>query len=282
MSLFGRIWSLQIGDLLIDATDEKSDKILEVEFDIEKSLTSEPNTASIGVYMLQKANRDRIVSSSDVDVVFKIGHKGQDLAQIFGGTLRHAYNEWSNRTVITKIEGDDGGASYRNTVISASFGVGTSVLDVLKKAVDGLDIGRGNLSSISSVTLRNGESTYPNGTAIHGRARDVVTRLVSSCGLSWSVQDGSFQLRENGKPVVGTAIVLKSDTGLIGSPKRTENHDGKPPVVEVESLVIPGLYPGRIVVLESLDISGNFMVSKVKFSGRSSGAATASLTLKEY
>ena len=282
MTIFKRQWSLQIDDLLIQATTDKPDKVLEMEFNVSKSSTREPNTAEIAVYMLQKTNRDKIASSKDVTVTLKVGYEGQDLAQIFSGKSRHAYNEWDNGIVATKVECDDGGTSFRNAVVSASFGPDTSVLTVLKKAVESLGVGEGNLSDIPSVTLRNGESTYRNGTAIHGRARNVVDRIVRSCGLRWSIQDGVFQLREAGKPIVTKAISLKSSTGLVGSPRRTENHDGKPPVVEVDSLILPGFYPGKVIVLESREVEGNFRISTVAFTGSSSGQWLAKLTMKEY
>lgn len=280
--LYGRKWELRIADLILKSDENDQSKNAHIEFDIEKTDTRDPNKAKISVYMLSPTNREKIVSSRNLDVTLSVGYRDLDISQIFNGNLRNAENKWDRRTVITTVEGDDGGITYRNSVVSRAFGPGTSVLDVLKEAVKALDIGQGNLAEITSLSLQNGQSVYQSGTALNGRARNEVERIVRSCGYRWSIQDGVFQLRQARKPIIGTAVVLKSGTGLVGTPRKSEQSDNKPPIVEADSMILPGLYPGRIVVLTSEEISGNYRIANVRFQGSSSGQWLAKLQMKEY
>lgn len=53
--------------------------------------------------------------------------------------------------------------------------------------------------------------------------------------------------------------------------------------VSAQSLIVPGLYPGKVVVLASTTVEGPWMVSTVRFSGSTVEAAWyADMELKEY
>ena len=52
-------------------------------------------------------------------------------------------------------------------------------------------------------------------------AAEQLTELCRSAGLEWSVQSGVLQLLPRGRALQRSAVVLSSDTGLVGSPRRT-------------------------------------------------------------
>ena len=87
-----------------------------------------------------------------------------------------------------------------------------------------------------------------------------------------------------GIPADERAIKLSPGTGLIGSPQRgKKDTNPRRAVINVKSLLIPGLYPGRVVVIESDTIQGGWLCRRVKYTGESTGQSWyADLELEEY
>lgn len=279
--LFSRQWRLQVGSVLIDATGDEQP--LDIEFEVEKSTAREPNTVSISVYNLNSSHRDQLKDANRVGVILEAGYRGGELTTIFSGDLRDVESSWDGLDVVTKLEGEDGGNSYREARLQRSFAAGTPVLTVLRAAVEAMGIGEGNLRELSELAIEDTGSTYPEGTVLSGPARRAVDRLVRSCGYQWSIQDGNFQIRQRGRPVRGTATVLSPETGLLGSPSRSKPERGRPRVTNAQCLLVPGLYPGRVILLRSREIEGQFMARKVKFSGSTFASEWgAELELVEY
>jgi hypothetical protein len=138
-------------------------------------------------------------------------------------------------------------------------------------------VGYGNLSAnLSALTLGGGGTAYRNGTTVSGPARAVVDRIVRAAGLRWSVQDGVFQLRNGSRPANSNAILLKPGS-LVGSPakqyqkKRSGQVDPTKTKITAKALLNPGYYPGRLVVLESQEINGNFSVERCRNVGATFG-----------
>lgn len=279
--LFKYAWRLQIGTLLIDGAGE--DQPLDIEFSVDKSVSREPNTVSISVYNLNRTHRDQLRSSSRVGVRLEAGYRSTgELTTIFDGDLRDVENIRDGRNVKTVIEGEDGGNAYREGRVQLAFNPGTSVVDVLRRTVGAMGIGEGNLREVTDLEV-NGSSTYPRGTAVSGSARGAVDRLVRSCGCTWSIQDGNFQLRRRGEPLRSTAIVLSPETGLLESPTRSKPERGRPRLVNAKCLMLPGLYPGRVVLLRSSELEAQLSIRKVRFGGSTFGNLWgAELELEEF
>ncbi len=269
--LFNRNWSLRVGTILIRANT------LDIAFNVTKTKRREPNKAAIKIYNLNREHRDQIEESSEVNVTLEAGYN-DDLSVIFSGNLRSGESVYTGNDVITSIEGEDGGTAYRRSILSRSFPAGTEVLTVLKAAVEGLGVGQGNLRDFSSINILEMGTTYPEGTVLNGPARDEVNRIVRSIRdtdsartrYSWSIQNGNFQIRRGRRPVRDRAIKLTPQSGLLESPVRTRPDGRRPRFVSAKSLLIPGIFPGRIIVLESKFISGNFSVRRVSYKGDTS------------
>jgi len=284
--LFRRSWSLTIGTLKIDATDINVPS-LSVNFVVTKSLKREPNSIELDITNLSPSHREEIEGMSDVAIELSAGYvDAEDV--IFSGDLRVAKNKkkpklkiGSSREqieVITEIDGEDGGRYYRSSRVNKSYAPGTGVITVLQDAVSAMGIGVGNLSEYAGEQIEGLGATFAEGAVLYGRAHEELNRIVRSMGLTWSIQGGNLQLLKNSVPVQDAAVKLSSDTGLLGSPTKESN--GK---IKANALLIPELYPGRKVVLESKDLTAQAVVNRVVFKGDSAGNEwSAALELKEY
>lgn len=284
--LWGRIWQLQIGELLLEGSAPRDRGVslftLAVEFSVRKSLRREPNEAEITIFNLSPENRAAIAAmEADAATILKVGYQDTGLEQIFSGDLRASPSEWNGAQTKTTVEGSDGGTAYRNARIQRSFAPGVEVYTVLSAAVDAMGIGTGNLSQFrNTLELTRTGRTYPGGTTLSGPARNEVDRIVRGCGGTWSIQNGVFKIRLSADTET-RAIELSPQTGLIGSP--TQATDRGVTTVTAQALMIPNMYPGRIVQLRSREITGNYEIHRVEYAGETRGQEWgATLELRPY
>jgi len=264
--LKNRYWSLRVGNLELESYSKPNEPhMLDISFKVTKTTAREPNKAEILIRNLNPRHRNQIDQMATVQVILVAGYR--DVHEtIFSGDVSEAWSYWEGTEVLTRIAGSDGGNTYRNSRISQTFAPGTRVATVLRAAINSLGIGTGNLSDYeSTLRLSSAGDNYPSGTTLHGPAREQVDRIVRSCGLRWSIQNGNFQLRVPGQPTFRTALVLKPTTGLISNPSRDK--DGK---VSAQTLLIPGALPGRSVFLSTRELSGQYHIKKVEYSGDTS------------
>jgi hypothetical protein len=270
--LFERSWAIRVGP--IDVSD------LDCTFTVFKSRKREPNRATIAIYGLSTDTRQRIEGRTPPRVELRAGY-GEDPPVLFVGDATRAgvVTEADGVDVVTKVEAKDQGDAYQRARLVRSFAAGATVDEVLRAAVRALGIGDGNLADFArGLALTNGATSFAEGYAAAGPARDVVDAIVRGAGLRWSIQNGVLAIRQRGQPIQNRATLLSPDTGLVGAP--TADPKG---VVTAVCLIQPGLDPGRRVVLESRQFQGGYAIRSVEYSGSTFGAEWyATLELEAY
>ena len=255
-----------------------------MKFEVNKSTGREPNTASVSICNLSKSRRDQLAVESSPQLELAAGYK--DLEDtIFVGDARDIWSERDGADVWTTIEAEDGGRSYRTATIEQSFAPNTPVITVLRACADAMGVGIGNADSMAaSARLDNAGSQFAGGTVLSGQAWRQLDRICRSCSLRWSVQSGVLQLRQAGQPAETRALRIAPSTGMLGSPKRGTKDERSGKVAHsVRTVLIPDIYPGRVVSIESSELEGAFMVTSVSFVGESTGPDWyAELEIQEY
>jgi hypothetical protein len=285
MRLFRRAWDVQVGTLRLHG--DSSAHSLDLSFDITKDTTHAPNTAQVRVFNLSPDHRRQIEETANLRLTVSAGYE-DGMTSLFTGDVHVAESRRRRRAskkkdgvtisqegvdVMTILEAQDAGRAYSSAMIQQSFAAWTSLVDVLRACVRAMGIGEGNLASADVPT-----TTYAEGTVVSGRAWRELDRLVRSAGLTWSVQDGVLQLLRGSTPLRQTAVRLSSSTGLVGSPAVDVDR-----TVSCTALLIPGLIPGRQVVLESERTSGSYRVKRVNYRGDTAGSDWyANLVLEAY
>lgn len=256
--------------LTLDRTRIRS---LDIAFEVQRSVRHEPNKATIKVWNLNPDHRRELQSLSRthgpgrIACKLEAGYVGGTQV-IFQGQLQTAASTPDGPNWLTTVEGQDSGEAYRTARVNESFAPGTSIEIVLRRLVNALGVGEGNLSSeVAGITFLSGGSTFPDGTVISGRASDQLTELLRSCGFRWSVQNGIVQILRRNRALQSTAVRLAPTTGLVGIP--SVDADGK---VTARALMIPDLYPGRQVRFDSAQVSGLYRIEKTKHTGNTDAA----------
>lgn len=279
IQLFDRRYRIVIDDI------EITDPTLSVVFNVVRTLKPEPNTCVLDVYNMAPERRNALAMLAgdfnvDIPVSVSLGYKEGTLNQVFLGPIRRVYSLREGASVITRFESGDGEKAATKARVQKTIPKGAPVSQAIQAVADALiaeGVDPGNLDEKISAIRLNGNTTFPSGTVLSGSAWRTMTSLLESSGLSWSIQDGALQILERDQALGGTAIVLSPDSGLIGSP--SIDNEG---VVSCEALIVPDLYPGRLVELDSEFISGLFRVETVQYSGESAGNSwTASIEAKQ-
>ena len=259
MSLFGRTLQLVVGDLDVSG--------LRCAFTIEKHLRSEPNTGKISVWNMSKDHRRSLEERADgVPVRLEAG-LGEDRAVLFQGLLDVALSEKDGPDWVTNIYTDDGkDAVHARGAVSYRGGV--NVNKIAEDLAKEMGVGVGNLLEAlkNAKNLDELGSAVAHGFASKGGPADALYKLLNDVGLEGSVQDGELQVLTKDQPIDPVAVVLRRDTGLVGTP--AVDRKGR---LEARALLISGLKPGASVQVESVTANGLWRLDAVTYVGDTHG-----------
>lgn len=267
--LFGRIAQVIVGP------PNKTGKLiteLRVTFKVEKTSESNPNTMTCSIYNLSKATRS-LCETKGNSIILRCGYEG-NVPLVFSGEICKATTERNGPDHITTIESGDGQLAFDTSTVDQSFGPGTTVDAVFNHVIGSFGAALGPITGVPTDTVNNGIT-------LSGDSKKQMDDLTKKHNLEWSIQDGQIQVGKKNMPVFGTAVLLNSETGLIGSPKRVKILKGgadpllpdlsKDSGIQFKSLLNPKLKPGQLVNLQSVLVQGLYTVRKVTHSGDNYG-----------
>ena len=252
------------GNLVINPGGVETPQI-RIQFDVSKSISSQPNSATIRIFNLKESNRNAIGKELD-NITLEAGYmppgETGNVGIIFSGQMRDVEHTRQGPDIITILSCGDGDKAVRSATTSRTFPAGTRVEDV----VDGL------YQDLEKQGIKKGEWQFPDGL-------EPLKRPYSACGgckaelddigrnneFYWSVQNGVMEVIPS-DGAVGGLVLLTPQTGLVNTPTITDNG------VKVSCLLNPEIRPGRRVQIESQVLEMNadggiYRVSEVTYSG---------------
>ena len=247
---------------------------LDFSFTIEKSLKPEPNTCELTILNLSEdhcaqlellAPKTGKKAIQGIPCKIEAGYK-DSVSQLWLGDLRTVDTVIEGPDRVTRLSSGDGEKAWQNARLHVSYGPKTPIETALRAIVRALGVGEGNLGKVVSKLKIAGSAFFPAGAVVSGSASRELVEIARSADLEVSIQDGGLQFLDRGKALAGRAIRLAPETGMIGSP--TVDNEG---LLTVESLIIPGLKPGALVVVEGKRVKGNFRATKCTWSGDTAG-----------
>lgn len=270
---------------------------LRIAFDIEKTIKSDSNKATFNIYNLAQQTRDRLRQRGDV-IQFTAGYEGLT-ELLYDGEITEGDSHRDGPDWVTTIECGDGDSTFATQTVKQFFRAGTRVRDVIKLVAGSFteptpdredeDVKFGpqpkkkkekkqippriefrdidaDLSALDTDLANAGFSLLlRRGFSVNGNAAEVMDKLGKMWRFDWSVQDGVFQLASYGRSLVGEAVLLTPETGLVGPAIKTEHG------ADAVSLLIPQLRPGVQVNIESENVTGMFRAETVRFIGDTHG-----------
>lgn len=243
-------------------------KDLRIEFSCRKSRSDSPNELSVRIY---NPSPDTRLQGLDADATVRLfAGYGDNVKLLAQSQVTRAIVEREYTDTTLLIESLDGINDLRKTRVSLSFDAGATARQVLDAISERLGFPLRPVEVDLNIPLRGGYS-HVGGI---GQALDDITSRV---GAGWSVQNGDLLiLGEDGRTQT-QVIFLSPDTGMIQSPQAVEDNAnsfsiGKPlRGWVVKSLLQPSAEPGDIVRIESLEVTGDFVIDEVEHIGDNYG-----------
>jgi hypothetical protein len=263
VTLFRRRCRVVVDTIEVVPLESDPSKALTVTFKVDKSLAATPNKAELKIYNLNPSNRMQLAAKVDVPVSIEAGY-AEGTSVIFLGKLRSAKSVPDDAgNWITALASADGASEMKAGRVSVSVKKGAPTDVALKAIVKALGVSDGNLNdALTKIRSASLAQMFAGGTVMHGRAAREMTQLCRSVGLRWSVQDGKLQFLELRKALAGEAIFLDGDHGLIDSP--TVDQKG---ILKARMLMAPDVFPGRLVVVQSKAVQGQWRIEKTSHTG---------------
>jgi hypothetical protein len=278
--LFDRVCEITVNTLKV--TD------LRMAFRVEKTLKPIPNTCEIQIWNLtadqraeleqmggggKVAKKSKLISHSaqlstkGIPVKIEAGYKSSGTSQLYLGELRFAESQRDGPDWVTHLSSGDGLKAHKLARVTQSFGPRTSVDTALRAIVRALGVDEGNVSTtVAKLRLSGAAKLFTQGAVISGSAAQQMTDWARSADLEWSIQDGAIQFLDRGKALETKALVISSDTGMIGSP--SVDSEG---MLTVQTLMIPDVRPGTLLVMKADQVQGNYRAEKVTWEGDTRG-----------
>lgn len=183
---------------------------LRIEFKIIKTFGRTPNTALVKIYNLTPDHENQIKGEFD-EILVNAGYQNASLL-IFRGNIRHVFRYRDGNDHITEIDAADGDKDFRKTIVNFTLARGSSAAQLLDQVV-------GKFSTTKKGHTVVKDRRRLRGVVVSGMARDVLDQLAAESDAHWSIQDGVLQIVPVDSTLPTEAIVLRSDTGLLGAPE---------------------------------------------------------------
>lgn len=244
-----------------------------VQFQIEKSVGTEPNTCNITISNLNKASR-AFFEQSPVHVRIEAGYDGE-YRHLFNGDVRFGYSKRPRTDWETHLLLGDGDRAFRAARVNRTFKKGTTVRDALNACAVTM-----GLVLPDNINARGElDQQFASGVSLSGPTRDELTRLLAPFGYDWSIQNGALQVLKDDDVDDSQAILIAQETGMIGvpefgSPQKKgggKNHKKARATMTVQTLLYPQINPGGRVQVRSSEINGLYRVNRVTHKGDSMG-----------
>ena len=245
-----------------------------VAFRVTKTIKPEPNTCELTIWNLSENHRaalEELAPKADdvrgISVKIDAGYNGST-ALVWLGDLRTVDSYRDGPDWITVLGSGDGEKACGKARVALPFGPGTPVETALRAMLVELGVGPGNITTALAMMHAKGVATtmLSSRSVIYGSVAARLTDLARSADLEWSIQDGAIQFTNRGQAIEGLPVLLSAETGMIGSP--TVDNEG---VLTVQSLMIPDIRPGRLVVMATLRIHGAYRIERAEWDGDTFG-----------
>lgn len=240
--LYKRKVTLRVGDTAGEGLDLSA---LRIRFQVRQWDLQTPNNAVIRVWNLSDETA-RQVQNEFTRVVLEAGYEEGPFGTIFDGSIIQAKRGRENATdTYLDIVAGDGDQAYNFAIINKSLAAGSTASDRLGALTDAMGehgVRPGFAPELPGAAL-------PRGKVMFGMARDHLRALGQTTDTKWSIQNSEVQLVPLSGVIPGPAVVLTSESGMVGIPEQTQ--DG----IRVRCLLNPEIKMGRAVQIDNASIN---------------------------
>lgn len=220
-----------------------------------------PKTMVCRVYNLSD-NTTKTIRNEFTNVMLQAGYQSGAYGIIFKGTIKRIKTgKESAIDSFLEIQAADADLLKNFGFVNKTLAAGSS-LQNQADSVAGDMISKGYISSADTSALAStGGVVSLRGKVMFGLADAHLDDIANSGNCSWFVEDGKLTFVSNNSYLPGEAIVLNSQTGLIGVPEQTIGG------IEMTALLNPNLKCGRRVQINNAQLTQTKNVGLGNFPG---------------
>lgn len=243
---------------------------LHINFSVEKSEVSAPNSAKISLWNLSDAHKAAL-EEKDCVVTLHAGYQGQ-MSLVLTGTVTNVVTEDDGADQKTTLDVLDGRKELRDSYATLSYLQPTDSKVILQDAAAKIGL---PLMFSPKAQFKELESY-----SFVGLSKNVLDKVCESNNLTWTVQNGIIQITKPNEAISTVAHLISPQTGLIGSPKKltlSEKNSGNAPENsqknkanggwEIRYFLNAAIGVNDLVKLQSKKASGVFRLKSVKMEG---------------
>jgi hypothetical protein len=207
---------------------------------------STPNYANIKVYNLS-ADTSKSVQKEFTAVRLQAGYEGGSYGVIFNGSIKMVRRGRDNPTdTFLEILAADGDVARNFGIVNTTLAAGATPDQQFAAVIKAMGLPAGFTPDLPITALSRGKVLY-------GMGRDRMDDIAASVNATWSIQNGQVQVVPLTSFIPGTAVVLNSNSGMIGVPQQTE--DG----IHIDCLLNPRIKIGTLVQIDNKSIQTTFL-----------------------
>lgn len=254
------------GEPFIDAADRQ----LRIVFDVHIKPSGSYAYADISLYNLSP---DTKIQPKD-DIILSAGYQN-NIGQIFTGAVRNVFLERNGPDVITRITCNASNA-YNRGVVSASFGEGAKLIDVLKAVAKAWPL----RLQIDESQFTN-DDKFTTGYTAFGDPVKVLDSLKHMFNFEWVPEQGDLVITRPNKERTTDIVEINEFTGMVGMPVISAGPQGMKVLVtarinpkirtdsRINLTVKYATYSDQSVYLTEMqaDANGEFNVLSLTYSG---------------
>lgn len=250
----------------LELSNAKGDS-LDLSFSVSRSLKTEPNTCELKIWNLNLDHRNQLdkLEGDKIAVQVEAGYQG-NTCLLFLGWLRYWRTAREGADLVTTITSGDG-EKERKKRVNVALAKNTTPQQAFTQIANAMGLAEGNAKQVLATSAAKSRGLFSKyGTVLSGQATREMDLLAAHYGCEWSIQNGAVQLLQKGKALASSAIDLAPDKGLLGTPALSSKG-----VLTGKCLLIPDMFPGRVVSITSENLRGWFRLEKCGYSGDTRG-----------
>ena len=215
---FGRAYALYV----TNTTSALDLSQLRFKFDVRAADVETPNTATIRVYNMSLATAKRIVGQEFTNVILEAGYENNvNYGTIFNGTIKRVnVGREQNVDSYVEIEAADGDFLYNFGFVNSAVGPNSTPMQRAQAAADATDSA---IQKNAAQAFANTGGILPRGAVLFGLSRVIMRDISLTANCRWSIQGGVLTFIPLDNYLPGEALILDSQSGLIGTPEVTDN-----------------------------------------------------------
>lgn len=238
--LYNRRWSFIAGTDNGSGLDLSS---LQIQFTVRQWELSTPSNAQIRIFNLSKVTAEKLAKEF-TRVVIQAGYEGLFGTIFEGQVIQYRRGRTSPVDTYVDITAADGDPWHNFAVVNQTLAAGSKPEDQLRALITA----SGTEGVTAGYTEPGKAPALPRGKVLYGMVRDHMRDLGENTGCVWNIRNGKLNVYSRGAYLPNEAVVLTSDTGMIGLP--TQTPDG----IMVRCLLNPLLQAGGRIKLDNESI----------------------------